>query len=89
MFEVGVTINCDPSELGVPAAGCVHNESVNHCHVAPVSSVPPDCLNVSVLPEQTVSAVAVMLVGAIDRLLTVILTESHGESSHKPLVPLT
>ena len=39
--EEGVTVNCDPSALGVPLAGCVHSEFVNHFHEAPSPRVPP------------------------------------------------
>ena len=65
--------------LPVPA-GVPPQEPVNHSTIAPVPKVPPETVNVVLLPLQIV-AVPVIPVGATDKVLTVVVTTFETASS--------
>ncbi len=68
--------------MPVPAEG-PPQEPVNHCAVAPVPALPPDTVNVVLLPLQMV-VTPVAPVGATDNVFTVTVTLAQVVVLHVP-----
>ena len=73
MVEVGVTVMLSPEPRSVPP-----QEPLYHLHRALLPRLPPLTLRVVDVPLQTESRVAVMAVGAVDALLTLIDLLTHA-----------